>query len=984
MARQAFSGLPSSKKSRSIDRRQRRSNNRANFDVLARAEAATKDNAKIKQHRLGEIDDDDRRPKNVEERSVKRRKLDLPGKEDEEDLIEDGGSDSEGNTWRFGVNGEEEDSDIDSDEALGDSDEDRFQDFKFRGSSSSKARSLGARKPAPRDISLQENESIDVAGVLEDGQAADEYEDDLGEDAVDLATALDMNEQEEKEEERARAKASLRRVSEFSSIIDEVEGESEDSDADPDEETQSSVFSVSDDDIEPGDHSKFLDFVEDLNERSEPSKRRPQSAKAYYMFENPSEFGIKPSKKLTAADLLPTVTDPQLRQSLKLVRAADKEEPRARSGGIPGKLAPPLAKRQQDRLDRAAAYEKSKETLNKWIDTVKQNRRAEHVFFPLPVPDARAALGSKQLLPTTSSNPMTDLESAICGIMAESGLADGNGKSSEEKLREFEELQEKKLPIEEVQARRAELRKARDLMFREEARARRIKKIKSKAYRRVHRKERERAAQEERAALAAAGVLDSEEEQERNDRRRAEERMGARHRESKWAKGLKATGRAAWDEDARSAVNDLARRDDELRRRIEGKRAANSEDEEDVTSGSDSQDDYTTDASEGGESRALRKKLDELDAAGQASDLPSQLNSLKFMQKAEAARKAATDAEINQLRREIGGEADESDSISDEATAGRRSYGYQKHSDSIKLHRLPTKSEFEEPLSDAEEPVHPRSLEMESLQKTHTKPAGRSVRASHREVLPTRRQHPVEGQLATEEDDLADNPWLSGKTKSGKNQGSKDVVVSATALLNAPRTGQIKTENGKVNRSSRSHKVETVLADAADVEDEEPNGHSDLQTRNQELVRQAFAGDNVFEDFTKEKAATMQEEGDQVVNNGLPGWGSWTGQGINKKAQKAQKRNLARFKTTVKGVQEDKRKDAALDRVIINEKKVKKNNRYMASELPHPFESREQYQRSLRLPLGPEWTTKNTFQDATKPRVLLKQGVIRPMEKPMA
>lgn len=59
------------------------------------------------------------------------------------------------------------------------------------------------------------------------------------------------------------------------------------------------------------------------------------------------------------------------------------------------------------------------------------------------------------------------------------------------------------------------------------------------------------------------------------------------------------------------------------------------------------------------------------------------------------------------------------------------------------------------------------------------------------------------------------------------------------------------------------------------------------------------------------------------------------------------------------------------------------NVKYLASSLPHPFETRAQYERSLRLPVGPEWTTKETFQDATKPRVLLKQGVIAPMSKPM-
>ena len=59
------------------------------------------------------------------------------------------------------------------------------------------------------------------------------------------------------------------------------------------------------------------------------------------------------------------------------------------------------------------------------------------------------------------------------------------------------------------------------------------------------------------------------------------------------------------------------------------------------------------------------------------------------------------------------------------------------------------------------------------------------------------------------------------------------------------------------------------------------------------------------------------------------------------------------------------------------------NQKYLASNLPHPFETKLQYERSLRLPVGPEWTTKETFQESTKPRVLLKQGIIAPMSKPL-
>ncbi|RYF40707.1 MAG: hypothetical protein EOO38_21560, partial [Cytophagaceae bacterium] len=87
--------------------------------------------------------------------------------------------------------------------------------------------------------------------------------------------------------------------------------------------------------------------------------------------------------------------------------------------------------------------------------------------------------------------------------------------------------------------------------------------------------------------------------------------------------------------------------------------------------------------------------------------------------------------------------------------------------------------------------------------------------------------------------------------------------------------------------------------------------------------------------------------------------------------------------TKREGIDADKRRDKKLDKVIINERRQKSNVKYMASQLPFPFETREQYERSLRVPKGKEWTTKRTFQDATKPRVIVKQGVIAPLRKPL-
>ena len=53
-------------------------------------------------------------------------------------------------------------------------------------------------------------------------------------------------------------------------------------------------------------------------------------------------------------------------------------------------------------------------------------------------------------------------------------------------------LQMSQLSVEEVAQQRGELRKMREFMFRAEIKARRVGKIKSKAYRRIKRKEKER------------------------------------------------------------------------------------------------------------------------------------------------------------------------------------------------------------------------------------------------------------------------------------------------------------------------------------------------------------------------------------------------------------------------------------------------------------------------------------------------------------
>ena len=905
------------------------------LDALQIAEFENPESVKIRQHRLGESYEDNDEPQSradVDVRSSKRRKV---THEDDEEVSQSG-SDLDGERWHVGVAEDDEDSDLDSDEAFGESDEERFADFTFKGSK----RNAGKGRAEEGEEAMGSDNGTD--------------EDDLGEEAVDLATALDMNERIDREDYPSKSKR-RRKDSPASESRDlEADDKSGATDDSEDEVEQDSDLSLSDQ--EDGDLDRLQDFVQSLSTKK--STGHDQSA---------SRTPTAPSK-ISAADLLQYVKDPKQRQSLKILQNNDVKGPEPYKGGVPGRLAPPLAKRQQDRLDRVAAYDASKKELGKWVETVKQNRRADHVSFPLADPESIAALNNTQMAPISQSQPMSSLEHKIQEIMAESGLSGKGSRSAEKDEQDFEELQEKKMPLAEVQARRAALRQARDLMFREEIRAKRIKKIKSKAYRRIHRKERDRANLRQQAELATDGLIDPDEEREKTDRRRAEERMGARHRESKWAKAVKSAGRAAWDEDVRGGVADLARRDEELRRRVEGKpeRASDS----DSDSESDGYDSVVDD-------QELEDRLAAVDRTG-ADVSTSKLESMAFMKRAEAARKAANDTEIQEMRSQLRGDVPEdhfdNSEIEDKVSSGRQTFGGKGQAEKVeRVRKVTDRSEFEEWLSEDDD-------------------QGITL---HDDIVPV---------------SAANRPALeASKTKHSKNPHHNE-----TSQANRPSQGGNVVSTPETHKTSKSQSLKPLLApskpqsqilEAPDSSsDSEPSNHVPITPNPEEpstLNEAVFFGDeDVLPAFEAEKKDAIASEDDQPLSdpNALPGWGSWTGAGISKKSQA---RSLANFKkrgngngnanananaktSVLKGVKPQDRQDKMLDRVIVNEKLVKKNNKYLATELPHPFETRAQYERSLRVPMGPEWTTKATFQDGVKPRVLVKQGVIRAVSKPLA
>ncbi|KAI0201570.1 Utp14 protein-domain-containing protein [Astrocystis sublimbata] len=850
------------------------------------------DGAPHGKHGRDDDDDDDDDEDDDEERPRKMRRR----HDDDDDDDVEYGSDSSGNSWRVNAVGSD-DSEIDSDEAFGESDEERFANFDFPASKKKKMN----KKPKKQ---VEEDDEDDEMDDFDDDGAS------LGSDAIDLAAALDMSSSDDDEPDGNRA-----------------EDDDDDSDVD-DEDSGDESSDVESDEDDPAEDADISAWVSKFTGAKDADKDEAQTTTA------------KPKLGLKELGLL-GVKDSELKKSLKLMNKDERATKKQ-------KLEVPLAQRAQAKLDREAAYEKTNESLGRWMETVKAMRRADtSLVFPLPQHETGLARhDNSELTPLTRKSAGTELENTIMAIMEESGLSlSAEPKQKEIVLDEDGEVITKK-------ALAQQKRRERELASREEARAKRIKKIKSKAYHRVHRKQRERDEMKEREAMAANGEIDSEEERDALDRQRAMERMGSRHRESKWAKQANKNGRAAWDEDVRVGVTEMAKRDEELRRRIEGKAANKGSDDE-----SDDSDDSAS--SDGDERVKILRSLKKLDAV-EDNEPRSKLMNMEFMKKAEARQKKQNDELIADIRRELGSDAGEvSESDDEPENIGRRTFG-QSNDPNLALRankpNKKTKGEMANPVegdaTSIPEPSHSRSK------------------------VPSA---PVQDQ------DLngAASSWSQPVAKSSKKQRGKQKSTSSTDVLDLNINSEDKfaqpsdSAPAKEKAKAKTQPSKTRHTAQAEYSSDDDEQHMPLQFREQELMDRAFGGQDVYEaEFEAEKEAAMEEDDEKTIETTLPGWGSWVGEGVKKRE------NQRKFFTKKEGIKPETRKDFKNSRAIINEKRVKKTDKFLASQLPHQYESRAQYERSLRLPIGPEFLTKQSFQDATKSRVIIKQGIIAPISKP--
>lgn len=198
------------------------------------------------------------------------------------------------------------------------------------------------------------------------------------------------------------------------------------------------------------------------------------------------------------------------------------------------------------RVERTLQYGNVQKDMGKWQETVTANRHVKTLDL---AKDKRQLPSHKSLV--HKFEPETEMEKEIHMILLKSG---GIEKTAHEN--ELEELRGSGLTPQEIREKQASLAKVKALMFYEQLKRHRLNKIKSKAYRRIRKKQKQRLEQTQ--GESAVDEDDDEEQKEKNEKealKRVQERMDLRHKNTnRWSKMALKYGRS--DMSLRSAYHE--------------------------------------------------------------------------------------------------------------------------------------------------------------------------------------------------------------------------------------------------------------------------------------------------------------------------------------------------------------------------------------------------------------------------------------------
>jgi len=580
-------------------------------------------------------------------------------------------------------------------------------------------------------------------------------------------------------------------------------------------------------------------------------------------------------------------------------------------------LEKPLHKPEQQRVERRVAYDETKKDISKWDETVRKNRDAETLNFPL-----QSYQAPKQTISTISTNfkPQNDLEREIAEVLKGSQhLLERKDKE----LTEHEEEALKNFDLQEALERRKELQKMRALQSYYEAKCRRQKKIKSKKYHRILKKEKQKALSNvDLEKLSKDDPEMFEKHLEKAEKMRAMERASLRHRNSsKWAKNVITKGKQNKEDQER--IREQLRISREL---TNHKTVSDSEDENDIEEGMDTQ---TPDQQE-----TTLKLLTATSTEEGGSSNPWLLGGRSNSQGQDGEEMTEEDMLLKRPKAIVTDESKQlkvltgADDLEDERSSGEE-WDIKEESSTVEEKKAKKKKK--------------------KVPKKEKQPADIITQIKNSVYL-------KETESTTEYKNDSSSKVTEAK-KWNKQQHQKK---QQTATMESDGIRFLKSDSDAVTIGSFTGNENNSESDS----DED-----DVINEQRMNIRDAFANDDVIEDFVQEKEAEIEKTKPKAVDNVLPGWGDWGGAGL-----KVNTRKRKRF--TKDPTKEKSRLDDGKANVIINEARNRKFAKHQVSDVPFPYTNRTEFERSIRQPIGEHWNTPSSYEKLIQPRITTNSGTM--------
>ncbi|CAH1800307.1 unnamed protein product [Owenia fusiformis] len=605
-------------------------------------------------------------------------------------------------------------------------------------------------------------------------------------------------------------------------------------------------------------------------------------------------------------------------------------------------LDTPLSKPEQGRIERRVVYEKTSKDLTLWDPIVKENRNAPQLSFPLERPNLNLQTTDQVV---RSFKPRTPLEVEVAAMLRNNPHK--VDKRTQLTRAEMESM--KAMSLEEARERRAELQKYRALLSYQESKAKRQKKIKSKKFHRILRKEKAKQLKKEMTDLEKKDPEAYAEAVKLAEKRRVEERMSLKHRGgSKFMKNQLI--HAKYDKDARNSVQEMLQHSRELTKK-------------DHVSESESENE-----AEGQNEAGVTMATDDTAPSGGGSHNPWLAHSAPSQHKPYA--------KLEEIRNEASSDDDEDSSDeNDEQNQENNGTGEDNMNDQA--------SDNEDEETDDEiEKAFDILENKKKISKQKTNKKGKDVKIENSEE-----ESPEESE--GEDEEMITQTMKRKRTLADFNEDSNDEEVPEKVLKvrsrkkAKPRHKKKKKE--KQNRENQNQEAEVRV---------DPKNSMTLETKiNQSAIpkildgedqdeddqrmtiSEAFADDDVIDDFTAEKQEAEERDKPKDINLTLPGWGDWGGAGIQ-----PSKKKTKRF--LIKAPPLPPRKDKHLENVIISEAKDNSIAKHQVSKLPFPYTNVLQFESDVKAPIGKLWNPEGAFKEITKPKIVTKIGtIIDPIDK---